>query len=187
MTLFARKKLERVVQLSHRGYDFAFRVDDDTPMSFWRVESEGCVYRSPMQVEGMEEPGFFAPLPTSRTASGLARATATQQAPSVKSRARDKWCFVFLVVQRLRQRSSNHTVMSYWRVGVWGDAFLTAQMRALKSPRRCWRVRAGREACPTLGALGVRPLFRIGVDGVARRTGVRHPSPRRQGRAFTSR
>ena len=58
MTQF-RRKLERVVQLTYRGMDFTFRIDHDPPVSFWRVEWSGCVYRSPLHVGGNEEVGFF--------------------------------------------------------------------------------------------------------------------------------
>ena len=56
------RKIGRAVQLDLDGRQFTFRVDDDPPLSFWRIESEGKVFRSPMTVSGNEEPEFFRAL-----------------------------------------------------------------------------------------------------------------------------
>jgi hypothetical protein len=40
---------EPVVRLTHNGRLFTFRVDPDPPLAFWRVESEGRTYTSPLR------------------------------------------------------------------------------------------------------------------------------------------
>jgi hypothetical protein len=62
MTLLTRRKLERVVELTHEGRKFTFRVDRDSSLVFWRVESEGRIYRSPMLVQSDETPALFRSL-----------------------------------------------------------------------------------------------------------------------------
>jgi len=62
VTIFHKRKLERVVQLTDKGLDFTFRVDHDDPVSCWRVESAGRVYRSHLHVSGNETAGFFRAL-----------------------------------------------------------------------------------------------------------------------------
>ena len=62
MRIFARRKLERGVRLTHNGLEFTFRVDPEGPNGFWRVESAGRIYRSPLEVSGREEAGFFRAL-----------------------------------------------------------------------------------------------------------------------------
>jgi hypothetical protein len=52
-------ELERVVQLTHNGQRFNFRVDHDPPLAFWTVESAGRLYRSPLRVMGNEQPALF--------------------------------------------------------------------------------------------------------------------------------
>jgi hypothetical protein len=53
-------ELEPVVVLDHKGRRFTFRIDRDPPLAFWRVESEGRIYRAPARVLGDEQRGFFA-------------------------------------------------------------------------------------------------------------------------------
>jgi hypothetical protein len=48
-----------VVQLDYEGHRFTFTVDEDAPFKFWRVESEGRVYKCPLEVRGGETPAFF--------------------------------------------------------------------------------------------------------------------------------
>lgn len=57
-----RANLEPVVQPTHKGQQFTFRVDPMPPLAFWRVESEGRIYRSSMRVVGDEQPAFFGEL-----------------------------------------------------------------------------------------------------------------------------
>jgi hypothetical protein len=54
--------VDRIVQLSHAARLHTFRIDPDPPLAFWRVESEGRVYRSPLRVLGDEQPAFFREL-----------------------------------------------------------------------------------------------------------------------------
>jgi hypothetical protein len=53
-------EMKRVVELVHDGRIYFFHVDDDPPLAFWRVETEGRKpWRSPMRVMGNESPEFF--------------------------------------------------------------------------------------------------------------------------------
>ena len=54
--------VERALPLDLDGRQCVFRVDDDPPLSFWRIESEGRVFRSPIAVSGNEVLGFFRAL-----------------------------------------------------------------------------------------------------------------------------
>lgn len=56
------RDLERVVQLHHAGRIFTFRVDHDPPLAFWRIESDGRSYISPLRVTGDETEAFFRSL-----------------------------------------------------------------------------------------------------------------------------
>jgi hypothetical protein len=51
-----------VVKLDHKGHRFPFTGDRRDAFTFWRVESEGRVYPSPMEVSGEETPDFFRAL-----------------------------------------------------------------------------------------------------------------------------
>jgi hypothetical protein len=51
--------VERVVHLAHKGQRFTFRIDPRPPLKFWRVESAGRIYVSPLSVTGHELPPFF--------------------------------------------------------------------------------------------------------------------------------
>jgi hypothetical protein len=54
--------IERIVQLKHQGQRFTFTADCEPPLRFWRIESAGRIYRSPMEVSGEETPDFFRAL-----------------------------------------------------------------------------------------------------------------------------
>lgn len=56
------EELERVVRLHHAGRVFTFRVDDDPPLAFWRIESDGRRYLTPLRVTGEETEAFFRAL-----------------------------------------------------------------------------------------------------------------------------
>ena len=53
--------MQRVVRFTHDRV-YTFRIDPDPPLAFWRVESEGRVYKSPLRVIGDETPAFFRSL-----------------------------------------------------------------------------------------------------------------------------
>jgi hypothetical protein len=55
-------ELEQIVQLEHEGRRFTFRIDRDSPLSFWRIECDGRVYPAPLRVRGDEPPEFFRKL-----------------------------------------------------------------------------------------------------------------------------
>jgi hypothetical protein len=54
--------LERVVQLTHRGRRFTFRVERDPPLAFWSLECEKGINSSPLRILGDGEPSFFVAL-----------------------------------------------------------------------------------------------------------------------------
>ena len=66
-----RHGLKPVVQLDYEGRRITFRAESDPPLSFWRVECGGRVYRSSAHVEGDELPEFFRNLVRVATARGL--------------------------------------------------------------------------------------------------------------------
>jgi hypothetical protein len=66
-----RHELEPVVQLDYDGRRFTFRVESKPPFSYWRIEWNGRVYRSPAHVEGDEQPEFFRNLVRVAIAQGL--------------------------------------------------------------------------------------------------------------------
>ena len=57
-------QIERIIEVDHDGRRFTFRVDEEPPFAFvfWRVESEGRIYKSAIRVTGTEESEFFRAL-----------------------------------------------------------------------------------------------------------------------------
>ena len=65
---------EGPVKIAVDGRRFTFRVERGPALSFWIVECEGKVWRSPVAFTGQEKPGFFQSM--ARSAGGAPRALA---------------------------------------------------------------------------------------------------------------
>jgi hypothetical protein len=66
--------IRAVVQLDYEGHRFTFTGDEEAPFKFWRVESDGRVYKCPMEVRGGEMPAFFRALADAALKHGFAGA-----------------------------------------------------------------------------------------------------------------
>jgi hypothetical protein len=63
--------VETVVQLTHRGRRFTFRVEHDPPLASWNVECQGRVFASRLRVRGADEPQFFVALAEAAIKNGV--------------------------------------------------------------------------------------------------------------------